>query len=48
MMFKKLVLALLTARSIEAGRHSGRAHFDWDKTDFVFVLTETFDAFFFH
>lgn len=44
MMFKKLLLALLAARSIEAGRDSRRAHFDWDKTDFVYVLIATFDA----
>lgn len=44
MMFKKLLLALVAARSIEAAGHSRRAHFDWDKTDFVYVLTESFDA----
>jgi hypothetical protein len=38
MIFKNLLLALLAARSIEAGRDSKRAHFDWDKTDFVYVL----------
>ena len=45
MMFKKLLLALLAARSIEAASHSRRAHFDWDKTDFVYVLTESPGAF---
>lgn len=42
MLFKKLLLALLAARSIEAARDSRRAHFDWDKTDFVYVLTIDF------
>lgn len=44
MMFKKLLLALLAARSIDAGHSSKRAHFDWDKIDFVYVLTKTFGA----
>lgn len=40
-----LLLALLAARSIEAAPPSRRAHFDWDKTDFVYVLTKYFDKF---
>ena len=43
--FKKLLLAFLAARSIQAGRPSRRAHFDWDKTDFVYVFIKSLDKF---
>ncbi|KFY50400.1 hypothetical protein V495_00284 [Pseudogymnoascus sp. VKM F-4514 (FW-929)] len=42
MIFKKLLLALFAARSIEAGRDSKRAHFDWDKTDFVLAFGDSY------
>ncbi|KFY53447.1 hypothetical protein V496_07602 [Pseudogymnoascus sp. VKM F-4515 (FW-2607)] len=42
MMFKKLLLALLAARSIDAGHSSKRAHFDWDKTDFVLAFGDSY------
>jgi hypothetical protein len=45
MIFNKLLLALLAARSIEAAPPSRRAHFDWDKTDFVYVLTKSLGEF---